>query len=131
MFAGYVKYNERAVHERGPGFNPQSIMLLIPSLIRYGNTVLDGNHMKLIIKEDEVMKFSLKTHMIDYFLAPATAVCFLGGFGAVCVGLIHRFSYGFLLFFPIIVVVIFMLLAVSITRAAWIIKTQKKKFITG
>ena len=76
--------------------------------------------------KDKRMKFSLKTYMLDHFIAPSLAVCLLGGFGAVCVGLIHRFSYGFLLFLPIVVAIIIMLFLFSITRAAWIIKTQKK-----
>ena len=69
------------------------------------------------------MKPSFKDHMMNNFLAPAIAVCLLGTFGAVCIGLIHRFSYGFIIFAPLTGAALVLLFIISLIRAA---RIQKK-----
>lgn len=60
--------------------------------------------------------------MTEYFLAPAAAILLLGGFGTLCVGLIHRFFYGILIFGPITagaLLILFFVSLVGVFSAVW------------
>lgn len=88
----------------------------------FDGLILDNQH-ELNRMFSAEMKPYFKDHMMNNFLAPAIAVCLLGTFGAVCIGLIHRFSYGFIIFAPLTGAVLVLLLIISLIRAA---RIQKK-----
>jgi hypothetical protein len=58
----------------------------------------------------------IKQVLIEHFAAPCLAILVLGGFGALCVGLIHKLSFGLLIFVPLTLGAILILVFITCVK---------------